>query len=154
MIVNEVPMRSKLINDKVNQMLQALGTRVKEAAQTGGKKFQEFDDRYADAVRDKLMLASGDPRGITPLGTARNMGGAILGSPITRGPAMVVEEGVERAPQSVSEKLVGYGIPAASGAVRYGLPLAGVTAAGSTLMDIAGGLSPDEPEDEYILIRK
>ena len=82
------------------------------------------------------------------------MGGAILGSPITRGPAMVVEAGVERMPQSVSEKLVGYGIPAASGAVRYGIPLAGVTAAGNTLLDIAGGLSPEQEEDEYILVRK
>ena len=49
-------MRSKLINDKVNQMLQALGTRLKKR-HNRWKKFREFDDRYAEAVRDKVMLA-------------------------------------------------------------------------------------------------
>ena len=62
--------------------------------------------------------------------------------------------GVERMPKTIGEKLVGYGIPAASGAVRYGIPLAGLTAAGSALADLTGGLyeaasnTPILPEEE------
>ena len=64
-----------------------------------------------------------------------------MGAPITHGPAPVVlKDGSERMPQTLVESIGSYGIPAAGGAVRYGIPLAGLTAAGSALADLTGGL--------------
>ncbi len=46
----------------------------------GGRKFQEFDDAYADAVRDRLMYEQGDPRAGTHMGVLRNLIGAFAGA--------------------------------------------------------------------------
>ena len=113
----------------------------------GGRKFQEFDDAYAQAFRDRVMYEQGDPRASTPMGVARNLVGAIGGSSVTRGPAMVVDStGIERMPQTFGEKAIGYGIPAAGATARYVLPAAGVTLAGKGLMDILAMLNEDEEE--------
>ena len=110
----------------------------------GGKKFQEFDDAYAAAVRDRMMIPEGDPRASSPIGIARNMAGAFGGAPVTHGPAAVVlRDGTERMPQGVLENVVSYGIPATGAAVRYALPVAGVSLAGRGLMDLVGGTEDD-----------
>ena len=118
----------------------------------GGQQFRQFDDAYAAAVRNRLMVPEGDPTGSTPIGIARNFAGAISGSPITHGPAPVVlPNGIERNPISIPEKLVGYGIPAGGAAVRYALPAAGVSLAGRGLMDLIGGTEDDG--NQIIVIR-
>ena len=102
----------------------------------GGSKFREFDDAYAQAIRDRLMLESGDPSLSNPLGVARNMVGAFAGSPITHGPArMVRADGTEYLPETLLEKVAGYGTPAIGGMTRYVIPGAAVTLAGKELMD-------------------
>ena len=103
----------------------------------GGERFRQFDDAYAQAVRDKLMLESGDPRLNNPLGVVRNMTGAFAGAPITHGPALMVRaDGTEYLPETLLEKVAGYGTPAIGGVSRYVLPTAGVTLAGKGLIDI------------------
>ena len=111
----------------------------------GGERFRQFDDAYAQAVRDKLMLESGDPRLSNPVGVARNMAGAFAGAPITHGPALMVKaDGTEYLPETLLEKVAGYGTPAIGGVSRYVLPAAGVTLAGKGLMDIISMLENDQ----------
>lgn len=111
----------------------------------GGERFRQFDDAYAQAVRDKLMLESGDPRLSNPVGVARNMAGAFAGAPITHGPALMVKaDGTEYLPETLLEKVAGYGTPAIGGVSRYVLPTAGVTLAGKGLMDIISMLEDDQ----------
>ena len=113
----------------------------------GGRKFREFDDAYAEAVRQKLMYEQGDPRASSPIGVIRNMMGAVAGTPITHGPAMMVaKDGTEYMPRTFAEKAAGYGVPAAGATARYVLPAAGVTLAGKGLMDIAAMLGDDDEE--------
>lgn len=119
----------------------------------GGKKFREFDDAYAAAVRDRLMIPEGDPRASSPMGIARNMAGAFGGAPVTHGPAAVVlKDGTERMPQGVLENVVSYGIPATGAAVRYALPAAGVSLAGRGLMDLVG--MTQEEDDNIVIIAR
>ena len=111
----------------------------------GGSKFREFDDAYAQAIRDKLMLESGDPRLSNPLGVARNMAGAFAGSPITHGPALMVRaDGTEYLPETLVEKIAGYGTPVVGGVSRYALPAAGVSLAGKGIIDLVSMLSDDQ----------
>ena len=122
----------------------------------GGRKFQEFDDAYAKAVRDRLMYADGDPRAGTPMGILRNMTGMFAGTPITRGPTpMTAPDGSEYMPRTFAERAVGYGVPAIGATARYVLPAAGVTLAGKGLVDIINMLDAEdamEYHDEHIMI--
>ena len=111
----------------------------------GGERFRKFDDAYAQAVRDKLMLESGDPRLNNPVGVVRNMAGAFAGAPITHGPALMVRaDGTEYLPETLVEKIAGYGTPAIGGVSRYVLPAAGVSLAGKGIVDIVSMLNDDQ----------
>lgn len=102
----------------------------------GGERFRQFDDAYAQAVRNRLMLELGDPRLSNPVGVARNMAGAFAGSPITHGPALMVRaDGTEYLPETLLEKVAGYGTPAIGGMTRYVIPGAAITLAGQELME-------------------
>jgi len=130
----------------------------------GGERFRKFDDRYAQAVRDKLMLESGDPRLSNPVGVARNMVGAFAGAPITHGPALMVKaDGTEYLPKTLVEKIAGYGTPVIGGVSRYILPGVGATVLGKgivdtsrSIVDIVNGINDTEyqgtifnPESEF-----
>lgn len=123
----------------------------------GGERFRKFDDAYAQAVRDKLMLESGDPRLNNPVGVVRNMAGAFAGAPITHGPALMVRaDGSEYLPETLVEKIAGYGTPAVGGVSRYVLPGVGATVVGKGIVDIVNGINDMEyqgtifnPESEF-----
>ena len=107
----------------------------------GGERFRKFDDAYAQAVRDRLMLESGDPRLNNPMGVVRNMTGAFAGAPITHGPALMVRaDGTEYLPKTLVEKIAGYGTPVVGGVSRYALPAAGAVLAGKGIVDTSRGI--------------
>lgn len=107
----------------------------------GGERFRKFDDAYAQAVRDRLMLQSGDPRLNNPVGVVRNMAGAFAGAPITHGPALMVRaDGSEYLPKTFVEKIAGYGTPAIGGVSRYVLPAAGAALVGQGIVDTSRGI--------------
>ena len=111
----------------------------------GGERFRKFDDAYAQAVRDRLMLESGDPRLNNPVGVVRNMAGAFAGAPITHGPALMVRaDGSEYLPETFVEKIAGYGTPVVGGISRYALPAAGVSLAGKGIVDLVSMLNDDQ----------
>ena len=108
----------------------------------GGERFRKFDDAYAQAVRDRLMLESGDPRLNNPVGVVRNMAGAFAGAPITHGPALMVRaDGTEYLPETLVEKIAGYGTPVVGGVSRYVLPGAGAVVVGKGIVDIVNGIN-------------
>ena len=77
----------------------------------------------------------------------RNFLGALGGGSVTRGPAQVpLGNGRERMPQGFVENVYGYSFPASAAAIRYGVPVAGVTAAGVGIMDIIDALSAEDQE--------
>jgi hypothetical protein len=113
----------------------------------GGQQFRQFDDAYAEAFRNRVMIPDGDPRAGRPLGVAQNMLGAFGGSPITHGPGTYrTPQGGERMPQGIKENILSYGIPATGATVRYVLPAAGVSLAGRGLMDLIGGTEDDNDQ--------
>ena len=138
------------VRHKVQQVLAALGERANTAAQSAGAQLRQFDDMYANKVRDALVLSEGDPRSKSPLGVARNITGEIVGSPLTQGLGVI--EGVDpnNRVSMLAHQALKYGTPVASATGRYVLPAAGVTLAGKGLMDIAAGLSPEEEENLMI----
>ena len=143
---------ARTVKDQVDHMLRSLGERVVAAAAPIGGQLRQFDDMYADKVRDAIVLPEGDPRGGTPMGVVRNMTGEIVGSPITRGLGSI--EGVDPNDRltMLAHQAMKYGQPVVSVGARYALPAAGVTLAGKGLMDIAAALAPEE-EDENLMIR-
>ena len=118
----------------------------------GGKQFQRFDDAYAQAYRDRLMVEPNSGM----FSNLRNFVGALGGGSVTRGPAPVVmDNGAERMPQGFVENVYGYTFPASAATIRYGIPAAGVTAAGIGIMDIIDALNAEkamEYHDENIMI--
>ena len=84
-------------------------------------KFRQMDDAYAGKVRQTIMPNSPDG---SMMSVARSTAGAVLGAPITHGVATpdvdkLVNPGMYRAQQAAA-----FGVPVASAAFRYGLPLA------------------------------
>ena len=120
--------QSKAVENMREALMDLLGK--------GGERFRKFDDAYAQAVRDRLMLESGDPRLNNPVGVVRNMAGAFAGAPITHGPALMVRaDGTEYLPETLVEKIAGYGTPLVGGVSRYALPAAGAALVGKGIVD-------------------
>ena len=129
--------QSKAVENMREALMDLLGK--------GGERFRKFDDAYAQAVWDRLMLESGDPRLNNPVGVVRNMAGAFAGAPITHGPALMVRaDGSEYLPETLVEKIAGYGTPAVGGVSRYVLPATGGYMAGKGIVDIVSMLSDDQ----------
>ena len=71
----------------------------------GGRQFQKFDDAYAKAVRDRIMVPAQSGFFSAP----RNIFGAYAGSPVTHGPGPVkLDDGTERMPQGFVENVFSY----------------------------------------------
>ena len=106
---------------KLTEMLSNLGGRL-----------DEFDRSYADKVRNLIMAEQGDS---SPMGVARGMTGLVVGSPLTDPITFGLDEHVAN---NLTEKVVRAGMPATSALVRYGLPTAGLTAAGMGVAELTG----------------
>lgn len=102
-----------------------------------GKRLGKLDERYAQAVRDRIMK---EPDG-SKLTTLRNTIGAFAGSPVGfEKPQMSLDEmrGILSAgiPMGAAEAVLG-SVPAAAGiTARYVVPGAMITAAGAGLADL------------------
>ena len=97
-----------------------------------GQRVRSFDDQYAQRVREAVMVPN--PQGQT-LSTLRNTVGSVVGSPLTHGLGEIVGE-----PRMI-DRMAQLGMPAASATVRYGLPAAGLTAAGMQLAQLTNNMS-------------
>lgn len=116
----------------------------------GGRKFREFDDAYAAAVRDRLRS---DQTG--GFHTARNLAAEVLGAPVTYGVGKSDRDPRTQTLGYVMDTGAAYTVPVASVAARYGIPIAGVSAAGMGLMEIMDALDAEEAmkyHDEHIMI--
>jgi hypothetical protein len=101
-----------------------------------GKRLQEFDDRYAEKVRDLIIPKAQD-------NSARSLAGGIMGTPLSHGPAGVqfsLDEmkGISQMgiPIGAAEAAMGYAPLVASATARYVVPGAMITAAGAGLSDL------------------
>ena len=90
-------------------------------------KIIDLDAKYAEGVRNRVMVPIDDVRGTGD--TVRNIFGSIAGAPLGHGLPPV-----DNVPPRLIERAAQYGIPAASAGIRYGIPLA----AASTLADATG----------------
>ena len=111
------------INDKIMRQ------QIQDGFRKAGKSLQNFDDAYSDKAYEFLL---GDPE---KAGFARSFISGTLTHPLT-------PDRIEFDPGDTRrEKLLGrayqVGAPVIGGAVRYGLPAAGVTAAGMGLAELA-----------------
>ena len=116
-----------------------------------GKRLGEFDERYAEKVRDLVMT---EPDG-SRLTTLRNVAGALAGSPVGYAkPEFSLEEarGILNAgiPMGAAEAVMG-SVPAAVGiSARYVAPAGLITAAGAGLADLTQNLY-DSIEERPVL---
>ena len=105
----------------------------KEMLRKAGTGLLELDQGYSKKVNEILI---GDPE---KAGIVRSIGAGLLSSPL-RPPELVIEPG-----DTKREIMLGRAYQAAApvigGAVRYGLPAAGITAAGMGLARLAEGLN-------------
>ncbi len=106
---------------------------IQDGLRKAGKSLQDLDYAYSDKVNAFLL---GDPE---KAGFARSISSGILSHPLTPD-RMEIEPGDTRK-EIMLGRAYQIGTPVIGGAVRYGLPAAGVTAAGIGLMDIANGLN-------------
>lgn len=105
---------------------------IQEGFRKAGKSLQNFDDAYSQKAYEFLL---GDPE---KAGFVRSMAAGTLSSPLTPGTVTPREGASNR--EIMFEKLLQVGSPVIGGAVRYGLPAAGVTAAGMGLAQLANSL--------------
>ena len=107
-----------------------------------GELLRGFDDAYAEKVRSLIHPNPGD--GNMPRAMASHLlGGTPIGIPK-----------VEYSPDDtlmtkIVGNAIGYGMPAMSGVVRYGLPAAGLTASGMAVASIANQMSNQYQEADY-----
>lgn len=124
--------------DVADEMLKTIGQKVLNLFKAGGKSFQDFDDAYAEKVRNVVMPDNPDGS----LGSvARSMGGLFMGSPVTHGPAPVrYEDGGYGSPRNVVEAIGAYGIPAIGATARYVVPGSVITAGAAGIADLTQNL--------------
>ena len=106
-----------------------------------GQRLRSFDDQYAHRVREAVIPSNPDG---SMMSVGRGMAGLIVGSPLTRGLPDIGND-----PRMI-DRMAQLAIPATSATVRYGIPAAGLTAAGMQLAELTGGLY-DYASDKPVL---
>lgn len=132
--------------EKLREMLASLTDRIDKSVQF----VSDADRTYAEALGRALYNPEkhlGQPGGI-----ARAYGSALVGTPVAdsvemRRDAIQNMKGRER----LVNELVQMGMPVANIGARYGVPIAGVTAAGQGLYALGQGLSGQEVQDKGTL---
>ena len=125
------PKSQQQSEQEAQDLLASFGSRILEMLRAGGKKLENMDNRYADAVYDRLGGQQANPLlGYTSSG---RLGEMIRGE--TGGDLGVMAQK--------------YGAIGANLASRYALPAGGVTLAGKGIGDIIAALSSDETEERY-----
>ena len=116
---------------------------LKEMLSNLGSRIRSVDDAYAQRVSDLIYPKTADAK---YRGTREVIDG-LVAQPLFRGPTQaefnldemrgLVSKGI---PVGMAENVVGYLPVATSAAVRYGIPAAGLTAAGQALANLTGDL--------------
>ena len=133
--------------EQLRQMLASLTDRIDKTV-----KFASDADRtYAEALGNALYNPAVHAEG-TPGSIARAYGSALVGTPVAdsidmRRDAIQNMHGKER----LINELVQMGMPVANIGARYGVPIAGVTAAGQGLYSLGQALSGQEVQDKGTL---
>ena len=133
--------------EQLRQMLASLNDRINRTV-----KFASDTDRtYAEALGNALYNPAVHAEG-TPGSIARAYGSALVGTPVAdsidmRRDAIQNMHGKER----LINELVQMGMPVANIGARYGVPIAGVTAAGQGLYSLGQALSGQEVQDKGTL---
>ena len=117
--------------EEAQALLARFGSHIMEMLKAGGRGLEDLDNRYADAVYDRLGGQQANPLlGYTSSGRLGEMARGETGGDL----------GI------MAQK---YGAIGANVASRYALPAGGVTLAGKGIVDIIAGLSSDETEERY-----
>ena len=106
---------------------------IQEGLRKAGKSLQDLDYAYSDKVNAFLL---GDPEKASMV---RQIGSGILSHPLT--PDRIEFDDNDTRKEKILGRAYQVTTPVIGGAVRYGLPAAGVTAAGMGLMNIVDGLN-------------
>ena len=105
---------------------------IQEGFRKAGKSLQDLDYAYSDKVNAFLL---GDPEKASMV---RQIGSGILSHPLT--PDTVTIDPGDTRKEIMLGRAYQVATPVIGGAVRYGLPAAGVTAAGMGLAELANSL--------------
>ena len=133
--------------EQLRQMLASLTDRVDKTVGV----IADADRTYAEALGKALYNPAVHAEG-TPGSIARAYGSALVGTPVAdsidmRRDAIQNMHGRER----LINELVQMGMPVANIGARYGVPIAGVTAAGQGLYSLGQALSGQEVQDKGTL---
>lgn len=133
--------------EQLRQMLASLTDRIDKSV----KFISDADRTYAEALGKALYNPAVHAEG-TPGSIARAYGSALVGTPVADSIDMRrdVVQGMQGQERLINE-LVQMGMPVANIGARYGLPIAGVTAAGQGLYSLGQALSGQEVQDKGTL---
>ena len=107
-----------------DDLLKSIGQRVLSMVQKGGQKLNEFDNAYANKVREAIYPERMQGQG-GPMGAVRGMASQVAGFPLN---GQITNMEINDNPFFGERALAAampYGVPAAAAGIRYGLPAAG-----------------------------
>ena len=133
--------------EKLKEMLNSLTSRIDQTVQGISDADRVYADALSRAIYDPAVHAEG-----TPGSVARAYGSALVGTPVADSVEMRKEAiknmaGNER----LINELVQLGMPVVNIGARYGVPIAGVTAAGQGLYALGSALSGQDVQDKGTL---
>ena len=133
--------------EQLRQMLASLTDRIDKSVQF----VSDADRTYAEALGNAMYNPAVHAEG-TPGSVARAYGSALVGTPVADSIDMRrdVVQGMQGQERIINE-LVQMGMPVANIGARYGVPIAGVTAAGQGLMSLGSALTGQEVQDKGTL---
>ena len=133
--------------EQLRQMLSSLTDRIDKSVQF----ISDADRTYAEALGNAMYNPAVHAEG-TPGSVARAYGSALVGTPVADSIDMRrdVVQGMQGKERFINE-LVQMGMPVANIGARYGVPIAGVTAAGQGLYSLGQALSGQEVQDKGTL---
>lgn len=133
--------------EQLRQMLASLTGRIDKSV----RFVSDADRTYAEALGKALYNPAVHAEG-TPGSVARAYGSALVGTPVADSIDMRrdVVQGMQGQERLINE-LVQMGMPVANIGARYGVPIAGVTAAGQGLYSLGQALSGQEVQDKGTL---
>ena len=133
--------------EQLRQMLASLTDRIDKSVRFVSDTDRTYAEALGKAVYNPAVHAQG-----TPGSVARAYGSALVGTPVADSIDMRrdVVQGMQGQERLINE-LVQMGMPVANIGARYGVPIAGVTAAGQGLYSLGQALSGQEVQDKGTL---
>ena len=133
--------------EQLRQMLASLTDRIDKSVRFVSDTDRTYAEALGKAVYNPAVHAQG-----TPGSVARAYGSALVGTPVADSIDMRrdVVQGMQGKERLINE-LVQMSMPVANIGARYGVPIAGVTAAGQGLYSLGQALSGQEVQDKGTL---